>query len=78
MNDTLVYTVRDGTKILHCSPNYVYKLIENGYLPAIKLRSIRILKSSLEKFLFENQGNDLSDPNNITKMEIGDYTDEQS
>ena len=54
------------------------KLIEKGYLPAIKLRSIRILKSSLEKFLFENQGNDLSDPNNITKMEIGDYTDEQS
>ncbi len=70
MNETLIYTVHEVAKILHSSPNYVYKLIEYGYLPAIKLGSIKVLKSSLEQFLIENQGNDLSNLNLIKKLEI--------
>lgn len=57
-------------EILHSSPNYIYSLIEKGYLPAIKLGSIKILKSTLERFLIENEGNDLSDINNIKKINI--------
>ena len=49
MNETIIYTVKEIAKILHTSPNYVYKLIDKGYLPAIKLGSIKILKSSLDK-----------------------------
>ena len=70
MNKTLIYTVHEVAKILHSSPNYVYKLIEYGYLPAIKLGSIKVLKSSLEQFLIENQGNDLSNLDLIKKLEI--------
>ena len=70
MNDTLVYTVRDVTKILHCSPNYVYKLIDKGFLPAFKLGSLKILSKSLEKFLLENQGKDLSDLDNIIDLKV--------
>ena len=70
MNDKLVYTVQEVAKILHSSPNYIYSLIEKGYLPAIKLGSIKILKSTLERFLIENEGNDLSDINNIKKINI--------
>lgn len=70
MNETLIYTVHEVAKILHSSPNYVYKLIEYGYLPAIKLGSVKVLKSSLEQFLIENQGNDLSNLNLIKKLEI--------
>lgn len=70
MNKTLIYTVHEVAKILHSSPNYVYKLIEYGYLPAIKLGSIKILKSSLEQFLIENQGNDLSNLNLIKDLKI--------
>lgn len=70
MNETLIYTVHEVAKILHSSPNYVYKLIEYGYLPAIKLGSIKILKSSLEKFLIENQGNDLSNLNLIKDLKV--------
>lgn len=70
MNETLIYTVHEVAKILHSSPNYVYKLIEYGYLPAIKLGSIKVLKSSLEQFLIENQGNDLSNLDLIKKLEI--------
>lgn len=70
MNDSLIYTVKEVATILHSSPNYIYTLIEKGYLPAIKLGSIKILKSSLENFLIINEGNDLSDLNNVTKLSV--------
>ena len=68
MSETLIYTVQEVAKMLHSSPNYIYLLIEKGYLPAIKLGSIKILKSTLEKFLLENEGKDLSDINNIKSV----------
>lgn len=70
MNDNMVYTVQEVAKILHSSPNYIYKLIENGHLPALKLGSIRILKTSLEKFLIENVGKDFSDLNDIKRLNL--------
>lgn len=70
MNETMVYTVREVATILRTSPNYVYKLIEKGYLPAIRLGSVRILKKSLEQFLMANQGNDLSNIDEIKKLDI--------
>ena len=45
-------------------------ILENGFLPAILLGGIKILKTTLEKFLIENEGNDLSDPKNLKKMVI--------
>ena len=68
MDGLMIYTVKDVATILHTSPNYVYELIENGFLPAIKLGSIKVLKTTLEKFLIENEGNDLSDPQNIKRI----------
>lgn len=68
MNDKLVYTVQEVAKILHSSPNYIYQLIYKNYLPAIKLGSIKILKTSLEKFLVINEGNDLSNLDQIRKL----------
>ena len=68
-NERLIYTVQEVAKILHSSPNYIYQLIYKGYLPAIKLGSMKVLKSSLEKFLIVNEGNDLSDLDNIKKLE---------
>lgn len=70
MNEKIIFTVKEVAEMLHSSPNYIYSLIEKGYLPAIKLGSIKVLKSSLEKFLIENEGNDLSDINNIKKINI--------
>lgn len=28
MNETMIYTVKEVAKLLHCSPNYIYELIE--------------------------------------------------
>ena len=66
--EKLVYTTQEVAKILHSSPNYIYELINKGYLPAIKLGSVKILKSSLEKFLIQNEGKDLSDTNRIKSL----------
>jgi len=68
MNERLIYTVQEVATILHSSPNYIYDLINKGYLPAIKLGSIKVIKPSLEKFLIQNEGNDLSDINNIKRL----------
>lgn len=70
MEDTMLYTVREVAALLHISPNYVYVLIDKGCLPAIKLGSVKILKSTLIKFLMENEGNDLSDINCIKKLDV--------
>ena len=69
VQERLIYSVQEVAKLLHSSPNYIYQLIYKGYLPAIKLGSMKVLKSSLEKFLIVNEGNDLSDLDNIKKLE---------
>lgn len=67
--DSIIFTVQEVAKILHSSPNYIYLLIDKGYLPAIKLKSIKILKSSLVKFLADNEGMDFSDVEDIKKLD---------
>ncbi|MBQ3408625.1 MAG: helix-turn-helix domain-containing protein [Clostridia bacterium] len=69
-NERLIYTVPEVAKLLHSSPNYIYLLIEKGFLPAIKLGSIKVLKTSLEKFLIDNQGQDLSDIDNVKELSL--------
>ena len=71
--EQLVYSIPEVAKILHSSPNYIYELINKGKLKAIKLKSFKICKSTLEDFLKENEGNDLSDIDNIRK--IAEYED---
>ena len=68
MDNKLIYTAKEAAKIIHCSLNYIYELIEKGYLPAIKLGSIKILRTTLEQFLIENEGCDLSDINSVRKV----------
>ena len=70
MEERLIYTVQEVASILHSSPNYIYELIRKGYLPAIKLGSLKVLKSTVERFLIQNEGKDLSDLNNIRKVVI--------
>lgn len=70
MEERLIYTVQEVASILHSSPNYIYELIRKGYLSAIKLGSLKVLKTTLERFLIQNEGKDLSDLNNIRKVVI--------
>ena len=68
IEEKMIYTTHEVAKILHSSPNYICELIEKGKLKAIKLKSFKIRKSAVEEFLKENEGNDLSDLENIKRI----------
>ncbi len=55
----LIYSAKEVVKILHTSPNYVYSLVEKGYLSTIKLGSVKVLNFLLENFLKENEKTDI-------------------
>ena len=59
----MLYTVKEVSKIIKTNPSYVYKLINSGKLPAIKLGSYKIRKEALESFLRDYEGCDLTNPN---------------
>lgn len=66
----MIYSIHQVAKILQSSPNYIYELIYHGYLPAIKLGSLKVRKCTLEKFLADNEGKDLSDLKSIIPLKI--------
>lgn len=68
IEEKMIYTTHEVAKILHSSPNYIYELIKKGKLKAVKLKSLKIRKSALEEFLQENEGNDLSNLENVKKL----------
>lgn len=67
-NETILYTVKETSELLHCNTAYVYDLVKRGLLPAIKLKSIRIRQTSLNEFLDKYSGYDLSDIENIKPL----------
>lgn len=70
LTDTELLTVKEVSKILKVNVHRVYDLVRAGMLPALKLGSLKIRKSSLEKFLEEYDGMDISDVNNIKSLNI--------
>ena len=66
--ENLVYTVSEVAEILKCNVNYVHKLRKSGLLPFLKLGQYKCRRTSLEKFLSEYEGKDLTDPENIKNL----------
>ena len=64
----LLYTVKEVSELLHTNPTYVYKLINKGLLPALKLGSYKVRHEALNAFLVQFEGYDLTDIDNITKI----------
>lgn len=69
--EDVIYTVAETAKLLKINPNYVYELIKKGLLPALKLGSFKIRRTSLLEFLEKYDGKNLTDLNNITNLEVG-------
>ena len=68
--EDILYTVSEAAKLLKTNPNYIYDLIKKGLLPALKLGSYKIRKTTLLEFLKTNEGKDLTDLNNIKELNI--------
>ena len=72
--DKILYTVKEVAQLIHTNQGYVYSLIKAGLLPVLKLGSYKIRKKSLEHFLVEYEGKDLTDPRHIQPL----YPDEKT
>lgn len=72
----MLYTVAEVAAILKCNVAFVHKLRKAGLITFLKLGCYKCRKESLEKFLAENEGKDLTDPFNIKKLETS--TEERS
>ncbi len=70
--EEILYTVRETAKLLKVNPNYVYDLIKKQMLPALKLGSFKIRRTSLLNFVKENEGKDMTDLNNIKELKVGE------
>lgn len=73
MNETkaperVIYTVKEISQLLHTNISLIYRLIELGLLPALKLGSLRVRKEALTEFLQKYEGCDLSDPTHIKAL----------
>lgn len=67
--EDILYTVAETAKLLKTNPNYIYKLINKGLLPALIVGSLKVRRISLLKFLEDYEGKDLSDLDNIKELE---------
>ena len=77
MDDSLL-TVKDVAKIMKTNVNYVYSLIKKGYLPALKLGSLKIRKVSVDEFLEKYEGKDLTNLDVIKNLEVEGITNEKN
>lgn len=67
--EDIIYTVKEAAKLIKTNQSYVYELIKAGHLPVLKLGSMKIRREALLKFLQDNEGNDLTNPFEVKKLE---------
>ena len=61
--EDMVYTVEEVATIMRASKQYVYTLINANQIRVLKIPHTRIRKSELERFFTDNEGKDLTNPN---------------
>ena len=71
-NEKILYTVKEVSELIHTNQAYVYSLIKAGLLPVLKLGSYKNRRESLNKFLADFEGKDLTNPNNVAIINYGD------
>ena len=63
--EPILYTAPEVVKLLKTNQYYVHKLRKAGLLPFLKLGQYKCRKESLEKFLANHEGEELTDPMNV-------------
>ena len=60
-NTELLYTISEVAKLLKVNKNYVYALINGGYIRSIKLGCRKITRKALLDFLEEYDGSEFDE-----------------
>ncbi len=69
----LLYTAKEIAEITGCNIGYINKLLRCGQIPYLKLGSRKVKHEWLVEFLERNKYKDLTDPENVTDIEIKKY-----
>jgi len=67
-SNKILYTVKEASALLKCNTDYVHKLRKSGLLRFIKIGQLKVRKETLEKFLHDFEGFDITDPFNVTPL----------
>lgn len=51
MNDDIIYTISEVSKLLKVNKNFIYGLIKSGELKAVKIGSLKVRKNDLQEYL---------------------------
>lgn len=73
----MLYTVKEAAQVLKTNVHYVYSLINKGLLPALKLGSWKIRQEALEDFLKRYEGFDMTNVEEITKVQMTGHEQDQ-
>lgn len=57
-NSEMLYTISEVAKLLKVNRTFVYDLINRGEIPAVKVGSLKIRRTTLEKYLERLEGNE--------------------
>lgn len=68
-DEKLLYNVRETAAVLGVNEHLVYELINRKLLPALRLGSLKVRKSTLIDFVERYEGMDLSDLDNIKELQ---------
>lgn len=60
-----LYTVQEVAEVLQTNPNYVYKLMNSGLLKYLVIGRRKVRESTLNNFIKEYEGYDITDPTNV-------------
>lgn len=63
-----LYTIKEVSKLLKCNVNKVHELRKGGLLKCLKLGSYKVTEASLNRFLSEYDGMDVSDPTEVREL----------
>ena len=71
INSDMLYTANEVAKILKVNVDYVHKLRKSGILPFFFFVQYKCRRSSLEKFLQDYEGKDITNPEYVRDLKEG-------
>lgn len=64
----LVFTVKEASILLKTDEPTVRRLIDKGFIKALKLGRLKVRKEEIERFLSWAEGKDFSDLDNVKNL----------
>lgn len=66
--DDLIFTVKEASILLKTDEPTVRRLIDKGFLKALKLGRLKVRRAEIERFLVWAEGKDFTDLENVTSI----------